>query len=348
MPAALLKLFAGEEVELEAELRPKPLSFAEEFRAAAVNRGLRPGTEKSYRRWARRFLASAGAGAKLAGAAEVRLFLEDLAPRVSASTQNQALHALLFLFKEVFGKDLGRVKGAKMPVRLPVILSREEVRRVLDLMGGPPRLMALLLYGSGLRVQECCELRVKDVVWDENRIFVRGVKDRDTVLPRGVQSELRRHLADVRKVYQHDFAKGLGAVKLPDGVRTDGPLSSREWGWQWVFPATSHYVDPTTGERRRHHLHETVLQKAFKIARLRAGILPPATCQSLRQSFASHMLEDGYDVRTVQELLGHKNVKSTLKYESVLNRPGPGVRSPADWVGEKGEEFTPMETRNLP
>ena len=144
------------------------------------------------------------------------------------------------------------------------------------------------------------------------------------------------------------FAKGLGAVKLPNGVRTDGPLSSREWGWQWVFPATSHYVDPTTGERRRHHLHETVLQKAFKIARLRAGILPPATCQSLRQSFASHMLEDGYDVRTVQELLGHKNVKSTLKYESVLNRPGPGVRSPADWVGEKGEEFTPMETRNLP
>lgn len=350
MPAALVTLFADESVELEGALRPKPLSLIEKFHLAAKARGLRPSTESSYLHWVVRFLITV-TDAERVGEADVGRFIGALSSEVGASTQNQALHALLFLFKAVLGKDLGRSKGvvrAKVPVRLPVVLSREEARRVLEHMSGPPRLMALLLYGSGLRVQECCELRVKDIDWAENRIFVRGVKDRDTVLPIRLQSELRRHLVEVRRQHQADLAEGLGAAALPESVRSDDLRSSTQWGWQWVFPATSHYVDATTGQRRRHHLHQTVLQKAFKIARLRAGILKPATCQSLRQSFATHMLEDGYDVRTVQELLGHKSVKSTLAYENVLNRRGGMTWSPAEGVGEGGEKITPPESRKLP
>jgi len=235
---------------------------------------------------------------------------------VAVSTQNQALHALLFFFKEVLGKEIGLVNGvvrAKRPVRLPVVLSRAEVRAVLGKMDGAPRLMAMLLYGAGLRLMECCKLRVKDLDFDQNQIVVRsgkGDKDRTTMFPAAAQEPLREHMERVKRRHEEDLA--------------------REWGWQWVFPATCHYEIPETGERRRHHLHESVLQKAFKTARLKAGIAKPAGCHTLRHSFATHLLEDGYDIRTVQELLGHANVATTMIYTHVLNRGGKGVVSPAD------------------
>lgn len=353
MPAALLKLFAGEPVELEAGLSPRPASLRERFHAAAIARNLSPGTERKYVRWGRRFLKTAGKDIVVMGEEDVGRFLTGLAvdSGVSASTQNQALHALLFFFKEVLGRELRRTQGvvrARMPSKLPVVLTRDEVATVLALMGGPPRLMAVLLYGSGLRLLECCELRVRDIDWGNNQIVVRGRpgrKERVTILPAAAQDPLQRHLDGVRRLHEEDLRKGLGAVAVPRGGR---PELARQWGCQWVFPATSHYVDAETGQRRRHHLHETVLQKAFKMARLRSGVAKPATCHSLRHSFATHLLEEGYDIRTVQELLGHRDVRSTLVYSHVLNRGGPGVRSPADSTGVLEGGVTPSTPSELP
>ncbi|MDE2293676.1 MAG: integron integrase [Elusimicrobia bacterium] len=296
-------------------------------------------TEKSYIGWARRFLRAADPDT--AGTVELGRFLSTLAEEgdVSGSTQNQALHALLFLFKEALGRELGFVDGivrAKRPVRLPVVLSREEVSRVLSCMTGTPRLMAMLLYGAGLRLMECCELRVKDVDFDQNQLVVRGGKgdkDRCTMLPASVVEPLRAHLAWVKRQHEDDLRRGLGRVALPGALHRKYPNAPLEWGWQWVFPATSHYVDRETGERRRHHLHESVLQKAFKEARTKGGLAKPAGCHTLRHSFATHLMEDGYDIRTVQELLGHKDVSTTMIYTHVLNKGGRGVRSPADRLG---------------
>lgn len=258
---------------------------------------------------------------------------------VAASTQNQALNALLFLYQVVLGKKIGLIEGvvrAKRPVRLPVVLSREEVRAILGLMNGTPRLMAMLLYGAGLRLLECCQLRIKDLDFHQNQIVVRagkGDKDRYTMFPSATQEPLRLHLEFVLRQHKEDLAKGLGSVALPNALARKYPNAPKEWGWQWVFPATDHYTDRDTGVRRRHHLHESVLQKAFKSARIRARVAKPAGCHTLRHSFATHLLEDGYDIRTVQELLGHNDVRTTMIYTHVLNRGGKGVQSPADKLG---------------
>jgi len=269
---------------------------------------------------------------------EIAQFLSGLATegRVSASTQNQALNAILFLYNEVLSKKIGLIDGvvrAKRPQRLPVVLTKEEVKKVLDRMNGTPRLMGILLYGAGLRLMECCRLRIKDIDFTRNEVVVRsgkGNKDRYTMLPSAVRDSLIQHLRGVKSQHDEDLEHGLGRVSLPNALDRKYPNAGKEWGWQWVFPATSHYTDRSTGEQRRHHLHESVLQRAFKEARLKAGLFKPAGCHSLRHSFATHLLENGYDIRTVQELLGHNDVTTTMVYTHVLNRGGKGVRSPAD------------------
>jgi integron integrase len=269
---------------------------------------------------------------------EIGQFLSSLATEghVSASTQNQAFNALLFLYHEVLTKKIGLIDGvvrAKRPQRLPVVLTQGEVKKVLDRMNGVPRLMAVLLYGSGLRLMECCRLRIKDIDFSRNEIVIRsgkGNKDRYTMLPAAARDPLVQHLRGVKSQHEEDLRKGLGRVSLPNALDRKYPNAGKEWGWQWVFPATSHFTDRVTGEQRRHHLHESVLQRAFKEARLEGGVLKLAGCHTLRHSFATHLLENGYDIRTVQELLGHNNVSTTMVYTHVLNRGGKGVRSPLD------------------
>jgi integron integrase len=296
-------------------------------------------TEKAYCAWVRRFILfhHKRHPAEM-GAEEIAAFLSDLAVhgRVSAGTQNQALHAILFLYANVLGVQLPRIRGvapAKTSRRLPVVLTREEVDRVIAGMNGVTRIMALLLYGCGLRLMECCRLRVKDVDFAANIILVRagkGQKDRVTMLPGAVRDDLEKHLRRVEKQYREDLRAGAGWVELPNALGSKYSSAGRSWGWQWAFPATRHYTDAETGERRRHHLHESVLQRAVFLAVRRAGIAKPASCHTFRHSFATHLLEDNYDIRTVQELLGHKDVGTTMIYTHVLNR-GPGaVRSPAD------------------
>jgi len=354
MIPALLALFAGEQVEVAPALRtaepPRAGSAASvmgpllgQLRQAIRARHYSPLTERAYASWADRFIRTCGwLRPEDLGEAELACFLSGLATdaHVSAETQNQALNALLFFFRHVLGKEIGLLNGvvrAKRPHRLPIVLSREEVRAVLGCMKGCPQLMATLLYGAGLRLLECCSLRVKDVDFGRNQIAVRagkGGRDRYTLLPSSARTALDKHLVSVRRQYQEDLERGLGRVALPGALDRCSPGAGKEWGWQWVFPATSHYVDRETGERRRHHLHETVLQKAFREACLKASIAKPASCHSLRHSFATHMLENGYDIRTVQELLGHKDVSTTMIYTHVLmTSGGGGVRSPADCIG---------------
>jgi integron integrase len=269
---------------------------------------------------------------------EIARFLSNLAieSHVSASTQNQALNAVLFLYRQVLRKDIGYVNGvvrANRPKRLPTVLTRLEVRSIFGNLDGLEWIMAMLLYGAGLRLMECLRLRVKDIDFTSNQIVVRagkGDKDRHTMLPAAVKEPLAKHLDLIRRQHQRDLDRGLGRVALPNALERKYPNAGKEWAWQWVFPATSHYVDRVTGEKRRHHLHESVLQKAVKEAVQKAGVSKPASPHSLRHSFATHLLEDGYDIRTVQELLGHKDVSTTMIYTHVLNRGGRGVNSPAD------------------
>ena len=296
-------------------------------------------TEKAYVGWIKRFIFfhNKRHPAEM-GEAEIGRFLSSLATEshVSASTQNQALNALLFLYQEILHLKIGFIDGvirAQRPKRLPVVLTKDEVRKILGGLNGTPWIMTMLLYGAGLRLMECCRLRVKDIDFSQNQIVVRagkGNKDRHTMLPAAVKDVLYKHLQAVKRLHEEDLQKGLGRVALPNALERKYPNADREWGWQWVFPATSHYTDRVTGEKRRHHLHESVLQKAVKDARLNGGIAKPAGPHTMRHSFATHLLEDGYDIRTVQELLGHNDVTTTMIYTHVLNRGGKGVRSPAD------------------
>lgn len=296
-------------------------------------------TEQAYVGWIRRFiLASGKRHPREMGVAEVESFLSALATegRVAAGTQNQALSALLFLYREVLAIELPwmeTVVRAKRPQRVPVVLSRDEVKRLLALMDGRFGLMTSLLYGSGMRLMECVRLRVKDVDFELNQICVRdgkGGKDRHVPLPQRLRDPLRAQLERVRLIHQQDLAAGLGAVWLPHALARKYPSAPREPGWQYVFPSDQLSHDPRGGERRRHHLDEAGLQRAVRAARLKAGIVKQATCHTLRHSFATHLLEAGQDIRTIQELLGHKDVATTQIYTHVLNRGGHGVLSPLD------------------
>jgi integron integrase len=318
---------------------PRP-RLLDRVRAALRARHYSRRTEEAYVAWITRYIFFFHAQRHPAemGAEEITRFLSSLAVdgRVAASTQNQALSALLFLYRDVLEVDLPWLDGiirAKRPHRLPIVLTRDEVRAVLQRLEGVPRLMACLLYGAGLRVLECCRLRVQDVDFATNQIVVRsgkGAKDRVTMLPAAVKPDLARHLEGVRRQHQHDLQHGAGWVELPDALARKYPNAGREWAWQWVFPATRIYRDGVTGQVRRHHLHESVLQRAVKAAVRQAGIAKHGSPHTLRHSFATHLLEDGHDIRTVQELLGHRDVSTTMIYTHVLNR-GPGaVRSPAD------------------
>ncbi len=299
-------------------------------------------TEEAYLLWIRRFLRfHEGRRLENLGEEEITAFLTSLAVdwRVAAPTQNQALAAILFLYQEVLRRELSWMEGivrARGPKRLPVVLGRDEVRAILARLQGPVALMVSLLYGAGLRLLECCRLRVKDIDLGRNEIIVRsgkGDRDRRTMLPGFAKERLAGHLDRVRRLHLEDLKRDAGWVELPGALARKYPNAGHEWAWQWVFPATRFYVDRETGQRRRHHLHESVVQRAVHEAVLKAGIPKPATCHSLRHSFATHLLEDGYDIRTVQELLGHRDVATTMIYTHVLNRGGRGVVSPGDRLG---------------
>jgi integron integrase len=296
-------------------------------------------TERAYAYWVNRFLTHYGqrdaAGMR---ADEIRSFLSNLAvnERVSASTQNQALCALVFLYGRVLGLDLESLEGvewAKAPRRLPVVLTRGEVKALLEKMNGVPQLVCRILYGAGLRLVEGLSLRVKDLDFERSELTIRdgkGAKDRVSVLPASCQKDLLEHLARVRRLHERDLEHGLGRAPLPFALAEKYRNADREWAWQYVFPASSLYTDGTTGIRHRHDVHETVVQKAMAEGVRRSGLTKPATPHTLRHSFATHLLDSGYDIRTVQELLGHSDVQTTMIYTHVLNRGGRGVRSPAD------------------
>ena len=300
-------------------------------------------TEETYTDWIRRFILfhkteqGSVRHPREMGAAEITTFLTHLAveQNVAASTQNQALAALLFLYREVLHQDLGPIEPvhAKKPQRLPVVLTREEVRQVFAQMSGLHQLMAKLLYGTGMRLMECVRLRVKDVDFARHEILIRdgkGGKDRVTMLPESPIAPLQAHLQQVKALHERDLAEGYGAVYLPYALERKYPNAATEWAWQYVFPATKRSVDPRSGIERRHHLDESSLQKAVRAAVQKTGIAKPASCHTFRHSFATHLLEAGQDIRTVQELLGHADVKTTMIYTHVLNRGPLGVRSPLD------------------
>jgi integron integrase len=299
-------------------------------------------TEDAYVYWIRRFIVFHGRKhPSEMGAAQVEAFLGWLAVNqsVSASTQNQALCAVLFLYRDVLRVDVGRIAAvprANVPQRLPVVLSRDEVRRVLAELSDPSRLVATLLYGAGLRLLECLELRVKDVDFDHRELVVRrgkGQKDRRTMLPAVAEAPLRLHLREVERQHERDLSAGCGRVVLPFALDRKYPNADREWRWQFVFPASRICRDPRYGAPSRYHLHESAIQKAVAEAGRRAGVTKRVGCHTFRHSFATHLLEDGYDIRTIQQLLGHADVSTTMIYTHVLNRGAQGVRSPADRLG---------------
>jgi len=296
-------------------------------------------TEEAYRHWVKAFIIFHGLRhPRELAEHEVNAFLTDLAvnKHVSASTQNQALSALLFLYRHVLHVELGNfgeVVRARRPLRLPVVLTREEVALVLRHIQGDKWLIAALMYGAGLRLLECLRLRVQDVDFAKNQLTVRdgkGAQDRATMLPQMLKSPLLRHLAHVRAIHDADLADGFGRVILPNALARKYPGASIDWRWQWVFPQERRWVNDETGQQGRHHIDESIVQRAVAQAVACSGIAKRATSHSFRHSFATHLLEAGHDIRTVQELLGHKSVKTTMIYTHVLNRGPAGVPSPAD------------------
>ena len=321
---------------LQARKRPRLL---EQLRDAIRRRHYSPRTEETYAHWVKRFIYFSGkrhpAGL---GEAEVTAFLNHLAREreVAAATQNQALSALLFLYREVLGRPLAwldELERARMPVRRPSVLTRAEAERLLARLQGTKWLMASLLYGAGLRLRECLKLRVKDVDFGYRQIVVRdgkGAKDRVTMLPAAVTEPLKAHLARVKELHARDLAGGFGDVELPDALARKYPRAQYAWAWKFVFPSHKLSADPRTGVLRRHHVYENYLIRGVAQAVRDAAIAKHVTCHTLRHSFATHLLEAGYDIRTVQELLGHASVETTMVYTHVMNKGGRGVASPLD------------------
>ncbi|MHB1324252.1 MAG: integron integrase [Coriobacteriia bacterium] len=298
-------------------------------------------TEKAYRLWVRRFILFHRMRHPAdMGEEEINAFLTHLAVRggVSASTQTQALSAILFLYKHVLRRDVGEMPGlvrARAPERLPVVMTRAEVRAVLAELSNEHWLMASLMYGAGVRLSECLRLRVQDIDFGANEIMVRngkGAKDRVTMLPASLKAPLGAHLRKAKAVHERDLAAGWGRVVMPDALERKYPYAAGDWRWQWVFPQERRWRNPKTGVEGRHHVHPTVLQRAVKAAVARAGVQKNVGCHTFRHSFATQLLESGYDIRTIQELLGHKDVRTTMVYTHVLNKGGRGVRSPLDDV----------------
>lgn len=315
----------------------KPL--LDQLRDALRARHYAKRTEDAYVDWVRRFiLFHHKRHPQDLGAPDITAFLTHLAlkEKVAASTQTQALSAILFLYRSVLQLDFDEpllIVRARQPERLPIVLTRPEVQAVIRQMSGTYQLMAKLLYGSGLRLMECVRLRVKDLDFGQHQIIVRdgkGAKDRITMLPNQLVEPLQIHLATVKQLHLADLDKGWGAVYMPDALDHKYPNAAKEWPWQYAFPADRLTADPRSSVIRRHHLDESSLQKAVRAAVRAAGISKPASCHTFRHSFATHLLEAGYDIRTVQELLGHKDVKTTMIYTHVLNRGGLAVRSPLD------------------
>jgi integron integrase len=317
----------------------KPARLLDRVRDAIRRRNYSYRTEEAYVQWIRRFIYFSGRRhPNEVGAEGVTAFLSHLARErdVAAATQNQALSALLFLYREVLGQPLpwlDELERAKRPARLPAVLTRDEVQRVLAAMRGTPRLMASLLYGSGLRLTECLRLRVKDVDFGYLQIIVRdgkGAKDRVTMLPASLVEPLKQQLLVARAMHEADTAAGYGEVELPDALARKYPRAPYEWAWKFVFPSARLSTDPRTGVIRRHHVYENYVTRALKQAVRAAQVSKHVSCHTLRHSFATHLLEAGYDIRTVQELLGHADVSTTMIYTHVLNKGGRGVASPLD------------------
>ena len=318
----------------------KPPGLIQCYRELLQTRHYARRTVKTYEQWLRRFLRFHGMRhPREMGSTEVNAFLSHLAvnEQVSASTQNQALAALLFLYRNLLERELelDGVVRARTRQRLPVVLSEAEVRAVRQQLEGEPALVVGLLYGSGLRLMEALRLRVKDLDVERRQLTVRdgkGGKDRLTLLPQSLVPALQEHLLQVRSIHRNDLNAGWGRVLMPYALERKYPNASREWGWQWVFPQQKRWRDPETGHQGRHHLDPSVVQKAVKRAVAAAGVSKAASCHTFRHSFATHLLERGQDIRTIQELLGHKDVSTTMIYTHVLNRGPLGVRSPADVV----------------
>lgn len=298
-------------------------------------------TEETYVSWIKRFiLFHDKRHPKDMGTPEISSFLTHLAVdrKVAASTQNQAFNALLFLYRNVLQMEFGEIKDverAKKPQRLPVVFTKEEIKVIIDQIDGYKWIMAQLMYGSGLRVMECVRLRIKDVDFGYRQILVRdgkGQKDRVTMLPGIVSEPLKMHLEKVKSIHERDLKAGFGSVYLPFALERKYKNADRSWAWQYVFPATKRAIDPRSGAERRHHIAESVIQRAVKQAIRSAGIPKTGNCHALRHSFATHLLEAGYDIRTVQDLLGHKDVSTTMIYTHVLNKGGHGVQSPGDML----------------